>query len=250
VRRVATLSVPAAILAAIASLAGPASAAEPLVLNPNEAGEGTRLEIDVDPRSGGEEPQSLSLMLKRGFRLDTRSVSALCTVPQANSGSCPEGSSIGRGHTEVTLSGYLEPDDSADVISRIDAYLAPAAQPGDSAGMVLQLTELISKQRTHLTGRIIPVASGLFGYELRVDSLPTGEPPPPVTATFKRLRLFIQARRKVVKTKKVRGRKVKKRIRYHLFRNPRNCPGSWSYEVRIRLASREERRAGAAPCND
>jgi hypothetical protein len=247
VRRVATLTILA--LAGLAALARPAAAADPLVLNPNGARDGTRLEIDVDPRSAGEEPQSLSLMLERGFKVDTRAVSALCTRPQAESGSCPEGSSIGRGHTEVTLSGYLEPDDSADVISRIDAYLAPAAQPGDTAGIVLQLTELLSKQRTYVTGRIVPVPSGLFGYELRVDALPTGEPPPPVTATFKRLRLFLQARRKIVKTKRVRGRKVKKRVRYHLFRNPRTCPGSWSYEFRIRLAAGEERRAGAAACS-
>ena len=140
-------------------------------------------------------------MLARGFKVDTRAVTVRCTVPQANSGSCPEGSSIGRGHTEVTLSGYLEPDDSADVITRVDAYLAPAPERGDAAGMIFQLTELISKQRSLHHGphrsrrRRAPSATSCAW-----TPLPQGQPPPPVTATFKRLRLFLQARRKVVKT--------------------------------------------------
>jgi hypothetical protein len=234
----------------VAVVAGPAAAAEPLELDPNGAGEGARLEIDVDPRgASGEGAQSLSLALPRGLRFDRRAVSDLCLPGQAAAANCPEGSSIGRGHTEVTFSGYLEPDDSVDVISRIDAYLAPAAEPGDAAGMVLQLTELVSKQRTYFSGRIVPLDSGPYGYELRVDSLPTGQPPPPVTATFKRLRLFLQARRKVVKRKKVRGRRVKKRVRYHLFRNPKSCGGTWRYELRVRFASGQERRPGSAPCS-
>jgi hypothetical protein len=245
VRRAATLT---ALVAT--ALAAPVARADPLELDPNGANEGTRLEIDVDPRgTSGEGAQSLSLALARGLRFDRRAVSELCLPGQAEAANCPEGSAIGRGHIEVTASGYLEPDDSADVISRIDAYLAPAAQPGDAAGMVLQLTELISKERTYFSGRIIPLDSGPYGYELRVDSLPTGQPPPPITATFKRLRLFLQARRKVVTRKKVRGRRVKKRVRYHLFRNPKRCAGTWGYEVRVRFASGEQRRPGSVACS-
>jgi hypothetical protein len=246
VRRLAKLTSLAVV--GLVLVAAPASA-QTLVFDPNGTSEGTRLEFDVDPRSGGEAPQSLSLMLVRGLRVDPRAVPERCLPAQAEAASCPAGSSIGRGHTEVTVTGYLEPDDSTDVISRIDAYLAPAAQPGDIAGIVFQLTELISKQRTFFSGRIVPIASGTFGYELRVDALPSGQPPPPFTASFKRLRLFLQARRKVVQTRRVRGKRVKRRVRRHLFRTPRTCPGSWPFEVRIRLPSGEERRPGAAECS-
>jgi hypothetical protein len=227
----------ALILSGLLALAFAWTAHAQVLLNPNGARQGTRVEVDARP--GGtvnEVPGAVTIALARGFRIDTRSVGTLCTT-----GNCPESSRIGRGHTEVTVSNYfLEPDDSFDVISRIDLYLTPAQQPGDIAGIVARVEELLTGQTSATRGRIVPVNRGAFGTEIRFAGLPAGALPSIVTVTFKRLRLFVQAERKV--------KRKRRKVRYHLIRNPRRCRGSWPYEVRLGFSTGTQLLSGAAPC--
>jgi hypothetical protein len=225
-----------------------------VALVPAGAGQPSRLEVDADPRTGGTEreaPQAVTIAIARGLRIDTRSRARLCSDAQARDQACPEESRIGRGHVEVTVSGYLMPGGSLDVISSLDAFLARPSQPGDIAAVVLQVKELVSEQQSFVRGRIVPVARGRFGTELRFDELPGGRAPEggSVTSEVKRLRLMVRASRRANVVRRVRRRRVVRNVRLHLLRNPRTCRGSWPYELRVRFPSREERRPGAIACS-
>jgi hypothetical protein len=215
-----------------------------LKLVPDVAGKPSRLEVDVSPQQVGapsEPAQSVVLAIARGFVIDPRRV--------------------GRGTVEGNASGLLVPGGSQDFTATIDLFIAGPPQPGDIAGLVAQASEPRTGLRGTATGRLVRVAQGAFGTELRFDQLPgVQRPPPGVTITVKRVRLAIGASRRVrkvrikkrrVRTRRgtvVRRRRLVKRIRYHLIRNPRTCAGSWPYQVRVGFPSGEQVRDGSVPC--
>jgi hypothetical protein len=252
VLRIATLRfIVAVALAPLAVALAPASAVgAPVALVPNVAGQATRLEVDADPRVGApnaETPQSVTIAVARGLRIETRARARRCSQDQARRFACPESSRIGRGHVETTIGGYLQPGGSFDAIAAIDLYLAPAPQPGDIAGVVAQVTELVSGARTFVRGRLILLPRGRFGTELRFGELPGARLGDPigVRATVKRLRLFVWAARSV----KVRTRAGGvERVRFNLLNNPSRCARSWPYEVRARFSGGEVKQDGQVAC--
>ena len=233
VRRLLLISAVAA-----AFLVAPASAQAPgvtVTLSPNTAGRSSTLVLSADGQAdqvNGRIPRSAVISVQRGFRVDPRARAARCTSSQASSFSCPAASRIGTGQAIVTASGAFVPGGSQDFTASIELFLGAAAQRGDVAGVVVVVREPTTGQRGTGTGRIVRLASGPYGYELRFDRIPAQTPPPGVTIRLKRLDLRAGARRTVTVRRTVRrgGRRrtVRRRVTYSLITNPTSCDGSWN----------------------
>jgi hypothetical protein len=242
-------------LAALAGFAGVAAGQAPaegkVVLMPSVAGKQSRLEADLTPQqqSGQQQPRSVVVAITRGFRIDTRSRARRCTSEQAKRFECSERSRIARGWAEVTASGIFFPGGSQDYVISLAGFLAPPVRRGDLAGVVMQAREPKTGMRGTATGRIVRVPAGAFGLELRLDDLGMGrQPPPGVTLQLKRAHLAVAAFRRVRRVRRVRGRRVVRRVRYSLIRNPLGCSGSWPYEVRLAYPGSERVVSGSVPC--
>ena len=235
-----------------------------VTLNPAQAGKPTRLSLTAtgDAVSSGQQPpKSVSLLVNRGFRIDPRSRAARCSAAQARAFNCPPASRIAtgqaRGSATVPVFGAVQ--FSAD----IQAFLAPRAQPGDIAGVVILARESRSGRQGAVNGRLLRVATGPFGTELRFENfdLANRQAPPGSSARLDSFTLSVQARRRVRKVRIVkrrvrtrRGTRIRRRRkmrirRYYLIRNPRVCAGSWAYQVRATFPSAPEYvRDGSVPC--
>jgi hypothetical protein len=163
----------------------------------------------------------------RGFKVDTRSVSVLCTTAQASARSCPAASQIGYGDIKghVTTSIGVGSGDY-DIIAK--SYLAPRQQAGDIAGVVLLASAQTAAgtQNFDTTGRLLKPASGPYGVELRFDNFPTVTSPVPgvtFTVTVNSIELVAGASRKVTTGTGTHRRTTA----YSLFTNPSRCRGSW-----------------------
>ena len=225
-------------------------------LSPNVAGRASELRIDLGEEalagrsSNDERPRSLHLQGTRGLRINPRAVARRCTDEQADAYNCPERSRIGRGTAEGRAeAGLIGTDFTAD----IDVFLAPRRQAGDIAGVVVQVREPQSGERFSVKGRIIPLADGPFGSELRFEGLDGGgQLPPGVTVTLRRVQLTAGARRVVRRRVTVRRggkrRRVTRRFRYTLLRNPRTCTSPWPYRLRVVYSDRTEDFNGSVDC--
>ena len=252
-RSVIAASVALTAAAALASTAPPGT----LSLVPNTAGHASKLVIDASLGGNAQsnaQVQSVVLSGTRGLRFDPRSRRARCTSQQASNFGCPAASRIGTGQAQGHASGALVPGGRYDFTASIQAFLAPPQQSGDLAGVVLQFNEPKSGQRGSTTGRVVPVASGPFGIQLRFDDLGGAMPPPPgVTITIDRLQMTSGAKRRVVRSRTVRrhGRRVRvrRRITYSLLTNPRTCGGSWPYQLVVTYSDHQQVYDGSAPCS-
>lgn len=241
---------------AVLAPTGPAQTAPEgtVQLVPNTAGKPSTLSLDLNPEEPGgtETPRSVSLFIARGFKYDRRARAVRCSDADAQQVSCPAKSRIGAGQAMATASGFLVPGGSMDFTASIELFLArPAA--GDVAGVVVQVSEPTTGVRQSAKGRLVPVAEGPFGLELRFDQFPgTGQVPPGVAVDVKRLQLTVGAKRKVRKVKRVRKKKkVVKKVtvrRYYLITNPPTCEGSWPFQVRVGFPSSELVRDGTIAC--
>jgi hypothetical protein len=243
-------------LAAASTAAAQAPPPGAIQLVPNKAGKPSELRVDLGSGTlpaSGEVPSSVVLASTRGFRFDRRARAATCSGGPAESFSCPERSRIGSGSAEFVVRGPLLPPEGLADTATIDVFLAPPPVSGDLYGVEVQVNEQRFGMRGRSVGRLVPLPSGPFGSELRFESVGGAlEPPPGYTVELKRLQLSAGAKRTVRKTKVVRrnGRRkrVRRRVTYHLIRNPSSCPGAWPYEVRLGFASGEERRPGEVAC--
>jgi hypothetical protein len=231
---------------------------------PNVAGKGSKLVVDVEPpASGGSESPSAAVMaIARGFRFDRRARKRRCTEQQARDFDCTVESRIGRGSAEIEARGLLVPDGRQTFTASIQIFLAAPFQRGDLAGIVFQASEPRTGTRRSSNGRLVRVAGGgPFGTELRLEGLPTPPSPPPgVTVELKRVEFRVGAgrtirRRRTVRRRvrtrrgvRIRRRRVTRRIRRHLIRNPRRCRGSWPYELRLAFPSGDRTYAGELTC--
>jgi hypothetical protein len=248
-------------LIAAAGAAPAASADVTVTLSPNVAGKPSTVTVDAsgtDPDFNGRIPQSVILAIQRGFVFDRRAVAALCSAQQAQSLSCPESSRIGSGSATVTASGALVPGGSQDYTAQIDIFAAAPSTAGDLADIVIEVSTPGGKVGGK--GRLVPIATGTFGYEVRFDNLPSpGQSlPPGVTVTLKRLQVTVGVHRTVTSTKIVKKRvKVKRRRRhgrryrivrrkvtirrsYNLITNPSTCAGTWAAQLRVRFSDGQE----------
>jgi hypothetical protein len=267
VRRQAALALPIAALAlcSVPAIAQQAAPPGTVNLSPSVARQHPTLSIDARPTSGSgvnEAPSSIVLELPRGLRVDRQAPRKLCSPAQASNSRCPTASGIGRGFVDATVAGYLQPGGSFDLIGGIEAFLEAPVQPGDIAGMVLQVTESISNQRGSLIGRIVPVrGGGPFGVEIRFDGLPgglpyqgavatltsPGAPLAGITVTIKRLRLTILSVSRAVRLKGRRGG-IRRFATHFFLANPPICKGAWPYEMRAAFPSGPRTQSGRIRC--
>ena len=226
-------------------------------LDPNIAGRASTLRIELGQEalagrsSNDERPQSLHLQGTRGLRINPRAVARRCTDEQADAFNCPARSRIGSGSAEGRAE--TSPVTGIDFTATIDVFLAPRRQVGDIAGVVVQIREPQSGQRFTVKGRIIPIAAGPFGSELRFEGLDGGgELPPGVTVTLRRVQITAGAQRVVRRRVTVRRngmrRRVTRRFRYTLLRNPRTCTSPWPYRLRVVYRDRTEDFNGSVDC--
>lgn len=235
-----------------------------VTLTPNAAGKPARLAVTATGDALGssqQAPKSLSLQIARGLKVDPRSRSARCSAEQAKSFSCPVKSRVATGSAEGEVS--FPPFGTFPFSASVAAFLAPRAQAGDIAGVVVQVREASSGRQAMVRGRVLPVASGPYGVELRFEDFDPGDQaaPPGASVKLTRLALSAEAQRTVrrvrilrrrIKTR--RGTRVKRvrvvrRRRYSLITNPRTCTGAWPYRLRATFPSSSEVvREGSVPC--
>lgn len=250
-----------------------------LQLDPQARGQGTTLLIGIDGPAlsrSGSPPTSLTLLLPRGMRVDTRARAQVCRRDQAARARCPKASRIGFGRQVTAVSGYLSPGGETNVAWSIAAYLGTPVKPADAASIVLRAALLGSDRVDQLlrpflreavpsvsvtTARLVPTRSGPYGLEARFGGLP-GElrVPASMTAAPARLDLAVGALRRVrrnfvrlVKVRTLTGHRTD-RIRdhtlvgYDLLRNPARCAGGWPWELKVGFAGAVERRNGRIDC--
>jgi len=232
----------------VSTVAGAQSAEDVTVtLDPAVAGKASRLTVVASGEatsSGQEQPQSLSLLIARGFEVDPRSRAKRCSEQQLMDLSCPAESRVATGTAQgsATFFGQTFPFSAT-----IEAFLAPRAQPGDIAGVAVVVREQSSGRSGSGKGRLLRTGgTGPFGIELRFDDFPAADVPAGVTVKLDRLELSVKASRSV-RVKRGR-RKRSRRVRHHLIRNPRECSGSWPYQTRVQFPSSELVRDGSVAC--
>lgn len=232
------------------ALAGPASAQDATIsakLSPSKPKAGATLHVALSgtaPALDGALPQSIVLDLQRGFAVDTAAVAARCVAPATTTGACPAASRIGHGAALAHASGLL----NQDIPATIDLFLAAPVQPGDLAGVVLRVTALGASKT--IGARLLARSSGPFGYELRADGFAAAIPSfPHVTIGLDSLTLDVGTHRDatttVVTHKRItRGgkrvtvkRKVRRKVRHDLLRNPKTCSGHWTVRATVSAAA-------------
>ncbi len=245
----------------VLALAGSARAQDTTItasLMPNAAAAGSMLHVGVDgaaPELAGAVPESLIVDLQRGFALDLVAVRVRCDASHAPIGDCPEASRIGSGRALAHATGLI----NADIPATIEIFLADRVQSGDLASVVLRVDAGDSSRAVR--ARLLALRGGSFGYELRATGFAAAIPTfPGVVFSLRFLALDIGARRTVTTTvtKRMRvtrdgkrvtvRRKVKRKVRHDLIRNPKTCAGSWAARVTVRIAGADRSRDVAMPC--
>lgn len=255
-----TLIVTTALALAFAASARAQDATISAALAPATPGAGSKLHVEVGGAApelpGGALPESLTLGLQRGFALDVGTVRTRCDADHAPTGDCPAASRIGGGHALVHASGLL----NTDVPAAIAIFLAEGVRAGDLASVVMRIDAGGGSRA--LRARLVVPATGPFGYELRATGFAAAIPTfPGVLFELRTLALDLGVRRTIATTvvKRVRvtrngkrvtvRRKVKRKVRHDLIRNPRACAGSWTARVTIRIAGVDRPRDVAIPCS-
>jgi hypothetical protein len=276
--------------AAFAGLVATALGASAIHFYPDglPASTGTHFLVDFNPSAAiprAETPNSLSLSVPSGFKLDTRAVSRQCSPAQAAAIQCPSQSRIGFGHVRVHVSGYLLPGGGTDGVAYLTGYLGPPLARGDPASMVMKVEWLgvdpafkVLNQylhtkispRTTRVGRILYLHTAPYGLRVRFDALPGGlQIPPPVAsagiaAAMTRFKLEVGAirrvRKNIVRRFKIPtatgGTKVMLvhdhvLIARHLFARPLACPssGQWPWQIQVGFPDGVQTVAGRVRCH-
>jgi hypothetical protein len=232
-------------------------------LAPAVAGKASRLSVTASGQAtntGQQAPSSISVLVVRGFKVDTRARGALCSDDQRKALNCPAGSKIGTGLAEGEASFLLQ---RIPFRATIEAFLMRPLQRGDIAGVAVVVREQNTGRQGAGRGRILPVrAGGPFGLELRFDELGTRQLPVGASATLNRFELSVAAHRTVrrkrtirkrVRTRhgiRIRRKRVVRKRRHDLLRNPKACAGTWPYQVRVTFPSAPEQvRDGSVACS-
>ena len=250
--------VASALALAFAASAAAQDATMSASLTPNAPAVGSKLHLEVSgaaPELAGAVPESLTLGLQRGFAVDVAAVAERCDANHAGIGDCPGASRVGSGQALVHLSGLL----TADVLATIAMFLAAPLEAGDPASVVLRLD--VGGQSRAVRARLVALARGPVGYELRVTGIAAAMPTiPGVIIELRTLVLDVGASRTITTTVRTRKRvtrngkrvtivrKVKRKVRHDLVRNPKACPGSWGARVTIHVAGSDRVRDLAVPC--
>lgn len=226
----------AAVIAAVSTADATAQTTVTVRSAPSLPNAPARLIIDARGGSANQVvPEAITILVERGFRFDRRAVAKRCTPAQARADRCPAASRIGGGEVVIRVDGPSPGAIGSGVFpGQIAAFLAPPAQPGDWAGIVLRLD--IAGRTIVGSGSIAPVSPGPLGIRMAFDPLPQPPAlPPGYTSTMLRMRAEIG----VSRTVKVRGKR-KRVIRRHLIRTPPACAGSWAVQTLVRYPEGED----------
>ena len=232
---------PSLLIAFLLVPAASSSAAAQLTAAPATTGTGTHLTLVADGSVfAGKIPNSLALRVARGFVLDPRSVAGRCTDAQAADAVCPSEARVGTGTALVEAGSAFG---TQDYTANIAVFLAEPRAAGDLAGVVA-IVEL-NGERTGAKGRVVALADGPFGLEVRFDSFPAPAVPPGITVKLKRLeletgaerseRVSVRCRKRSKTCRPVRkgckGKRCKlaktKFVRRDLLTTPATCAGTW-----------------------
>lgn len=261
--RLAATIAACAIATPIAAALG-AVAAPNLTISDNLHGDPTAVSVDAANQAPQEEnPTSAVLQAARGYHLDLRALTATCTPDQAKSFACPAAARIGGGVIDGHASGPLIPSNGRfDFEATVDAFLAPPLQPGDVAGVVLEVTEPQTGSRGTIAGRVVNVDNGPFGLAVRFDDLNTAQPqvPPATQVYIDHVHLDAEAHRTVTrmitkvrtvkrhhKRKRIR-RRIRTNVTYGLIVNPPACSSDWPWEMTVDYPSGPRTIDGAITC--
>jgi len=201
---------------------------------PNIAGHASTLELDAKGSTAAlksdETPSKVVLALTRGLGFDGRAVARRCTDGQANQNACPTGSRAGKGTADfhvTNATGMTVFSGTAD----IGVFLAPRGK-GDIGDVQVVVSAAGMTGSAH--GKLVRVARGRFGSELRFMIPKTNGVPMGFKVTVQRLRLSTGARRTVRVRVRRGGRTRTVRRTYTLLRNPSRCPASHRWPVQLR----------------
>lgn len=202
---------------------------------PNIAGRASTLVLDASGSTAAlksdETPSKVTLALTRGLAFDGRSVAGRCTDGQASGNSCPANSRAGRGSADFRVTnstGVTVASGRAD----IGMFLAPRG-----AGDIGDVQVVVSAQGMtgSAHGKLVRVARGPFGSELRFPFPMTKGLPMGFKVTVGHLTLSTGARRTVNVKVHRRGHRARTvRRTYTLIRNPSKCPSSHRWPVQLR----------------
>jgi hypothetical protein len=230
-RRFRSAAVAAAVLLLAVAVAAPAGAEHfkpgSLRLKPNTTNTASTLVIngsfDQEP---GAQLEAYNVDIARGFHFDPHAVAGRCTIEQAHSSSCPADSRIGSGRADVSVAGGRS-------TFLVDFYLTRPQQKGDISGLVLDVHQEGNANGFALVGRMVRLAHGPFGLELRfadtADELPAG-----FSVQLNKIHAHIGAQRKG----------------HSLLTTPSKCTSKgWPFRLVVKYSTGTETYRGPARCS-
>lgn len=202
---------------------------------PDIAGRASTLKLDASGSTAAlksdDTPSKVVLALTRGLGFDSRAVARRCTDSQASQNACPSSSRGGRGTADfhvTNATGMTVFTGRAD----IGVFLAPRSR-GDIGDVQVVVSAAGMTGSAH--GKLVRVARGPFGSELRFAIPMTKGVPMGFKVTVDRLRLSTGARRTISVRVRRRGHRTRTvRRTYTLLRNPSRCPASHRLPVQLR----------------
>jgi len=196
-------------LAATAAAAGPGGTAQ---AQPNQAGAGSHVLVDMQGADGGMRPgkipTSLAIGLQKGYAVDPAAVAGICTDEQANDMKCPPNSIVGTGSFDLLAEGFAFGPNGQHFTAQLTFYRANPRQPGDAMGVVFSFIEPSSGFHGASIGRVATLDDPVLGPQFLFDQLPIPKLPSGFKFTLQRMRLDLGAG---AATPPVRVRKAKKR---------------------------------------
>jgi hypothetical protein len=229
--QVLVLLAPGMAFAGIAAAAGgPVTA----TVTPNTAGSASGVSISITGPLPPGLPTSLEFTVQPGFTTSIKSVSVLCSAPQAGQDQCPAASQVGTGQLVTNSLGTIN----------LTLALAAPQQQGDVASVFL--IGSIAGYVLDLPARLFVPSGG--GIELLLENFP--QLPIPslqisslslnatamTTVTATKIRTVTTGKGRHKKRKKV---KTTTKTTYSLITNPSTCPatGYWTGSVLATFSS-------------
>jgi hypothetical protein len=188
------------------------------------------------------ELQAYSVDIARGYRFDPRAARGRCTIARVHSSTCPANSEIGRGQGRVSVLAAAAP--RREFALGIKFFITAPQRPGDIAGLVLAAHEPASGLTFNLVGRLVRLGRGPYGLELRFART-AAELPHGITVQLHRVDVRFGTQRTVT-----RGHGAsRKRVTYHLLRNPTVCrPRGWPFLLSVTYSTGTEKYSAFGAC--
>jgi hypothetical protein len=188
------------------------------------------------------ELQAYSVDIARGYHFDPRAARGRCAIARVHSSTCPANSEIGSGQGQVTVLAPAAP--RTEFALGIKFFITAPQHRGDIAGLVLAAHEPASGLTFNLVGRLVRLRRGPYGLELlfahTAADLPHG-----ITVQLHRVNVLFGTQRTVT-----RGHGAnRKRVTYHLLRNPMVCRRhGWPFLLTVTYSTGTEKYSAYGAC--